>query len=59
MRVGHRAIIEFNSEYDTKEEIRKFASTRSTFFPKAEFVVYMETGTMPPSTFLIYTSVTN
>ncbi len=35
MRVGHCAVIEFNSESDAKEEIKKFASSRSTFFPKA------------------------
>ena len=32
MRVGHCAVIEFNSESDAKEEIKKFASARSTYF---------------------------
>jgi len=56
MRVGHCAVIEFNSESDAKEEIKKFASARSTFFPKAEFVVDMETGPTSCLTFLIYSS---
>ena len=34
MRVGHCAVIEFNSESDAKEEIKKFSSARSTFFLK-------------------------
>ena len=56
MRVGHCAVIELNSESDAKEEIKKFASSRSTFFPKAEFVVDMETGPTSCLTFLIYES---
>ena len=56
MRVGHCAVIEFNSETDAKEEIKKFASARSTFFPKAEFVVDMETGPTSCLTFFIYYS---
>ena len=44
MRVGHCAVIEFNSESDAKQEIKKFARSRSTFFPKAEFVVDIEIG---------------
>ena len=56
MRVGHCAVIEFNSESDAKEEIKKFASARSTFFPKAEFVFDMETGPKSCLAFLIYSS---
>ena len=56
MRIGHSAVIEFNSKSDAKEEIKKFASARSTFFPKAEFVVDMETGPTSCLTFLIYSS---
>ena len=56
MRVGHCAVIEFNSESDAKEEIKKFARSRSTFFPKAEFVVDIETGPTSCLTLLIYGS---
>ena len=56
MRIGHCAVIEFNSKSDAKEEIKKFASARSTFFPKAEFFVDMETGPISCLTFLIYSS---
>ena len=56
MCIGHCAVIEFNSKSDAKEEIKKFASARSTFFPKAEFVVDMETGPSSCLTFLIYSS---
>ena len=33
MGVGHYAVIKCNSESGAKEEIKKFASARSTFFP--------------------------
>ena len=56
MRVGHCAVIEFNSESDAKEEIKKFASARSTFFPRAELVFDMETGPTSCLTFSIYCS---
>ena len=56
MRVGHCEVIAFNSESDAKEEIEKFARARSIFFPKAEFVVDMETGSTSCLTFLIYSS---
>ena len=56
MRIGHCADIEFNSKSDAKEEFKKFASARSTFFPKAEFVVDLETGPTSCLTFLIYSS---
>ena len=56
MGVGQCAVIKCDSESDAKEEIKKSASARSTFFPNAEFVVDMENGPTSFLTFLIYSS---